>query len=103
MGTYVQQVPVKFKTYTVVVGTPKYEDVQGFPFPLTVTAIPGDGGTMAVAYSTTPNAAGSTGTATWIDWPSGAVATTTSDSLLSPVAALRFTATTANGTVEVNG
>lgn len=103
MGTYVQQVPVKFKSYTVTTATPVYEDTQGFPFPLTVTAIPGGGGTMAVAYSTTPNAAGNPGSATWIDWPSGAVAANTSDSLLSPVAALRFTAATASGTVEVNG
>lgn len=103
MGTYVQQVPVKFKSYTVVVGTPKYEDVQGFPYPLTITAIPAGGGSLEVAYSTTPNAAGNTAGATWIAWPSGTVAATTSDSLLSPVAALRFTATTANGTVEVNG
>jgi hypothetical protein len=103
MGTYVQQVPVKFKSNTVVVGTPVYVDVQSYPFPLTVTAIPGGGGTLAVAYSTTPNAAGTTGTATWIDWPSGAVAATTSDSLLSPVSALRFTATTADGVAELNG
>lgn len=103
MGTYVQQVPVKFQSYSVSTAAPTYVDVRGFPFPLSVTAVPGGGGTMAVAYSTTPNAAGSPGTANWIDWPGGAVAATTSDSLLSPVAALRFTAATAAGVVEVNG
>lgn len=103
MGHYVQQVPVKFKSYTVTTAAPVYEDTQSFPFPLTVTAIPAGGGSIAVAYSTTPNAAGNTAGATWINWPSGTVLATTSDALLSPVAALRFTATTANGSVEVNG
>ena len=103
MGTYVQQVPVKFQKYTVTTATPVYLDVQGFPFPLTVTGLPAGGGTINVAYSTTPNAAGQTGSASWIDWPAGAVSVNTSDALISPVAALRFTAATATASVEVNG
>lgn len=102
MGTYVQQVPVRFKSYSVTTATPVYEDVQGFPFPLTITAIPAGGGTISVYYSTTPNAAGQPGSATWIAWPGGTVSTTTSDALMSPVAGLKFVAATANGTVEVN-
>lgn len=102
MGTYVQQVPVKFKSYTVTTATPVYEDVQGFPFPLTITAVPQGGGSISVFYSTTPSAAGTPGTATWIAWPSGTVTATTSDALLSPVAGLKFVAATATGTVEVN-
>lgn len=102
MGTYVQQVPVKFKSYTVTTAAPVYEDVQGFPFPLTITAVPG-AGSLSVAYSTTPNAASNPGAATWINWPAGTVTAATSDALVAPVAALRFTAATAVGVVEVNG
>lgn len=103
MGQYVQVVPVKFKSYTVTTATPVYEDVQGFPFPLTVTAIPQGGGSITVSYSTTPNAAGNPGSATWIAWPGGTVTSTTSDALLSPVSALKFVAATAAGTVELAG
>lgn len=102
MGTYVQQVPVRFKSYTVTTAADVYEDVQGFPFPLTITAIPSGGGTISVYYSTTPNAAGQPGSATWIAWPSGSVSNTTSDALMSPVAGLRFSVNTSTGTVEVN-
>ena len=100
MGTYVQQVPVKFKTYTVTTASPVYEDCQGFPYPITVTVIPS--GSVQVFYSTTPNAAGNSGTATWISWPKGVVSVTTTDAVVSPIAALKFVATTANAVVEVN-
>jgi hypothetical protein len=101
MGQYVQIVPVKFKTDTVAAGTPKYLDVQSFPFPLSVVVKPGASGSLLVEYSLTPNAAGLTTSATWISWPSGTVSATTSDYLKSPVSALRFTATTSTGTYEV--
>lgn len=97
MGMYVQNVPVKFQSGTVTVGTPVVLDVKGFPFPLTVTVIPT--GSVLVEYSTTPTAPT---TAVWQAWPAGTVSATTSDALISPVAALRFTATTASATYEVN-
>ena len=100
MGQYVQIVPVKFQTASVVAGTPVYLDTQSFPFPITVVAKPG-AGTLLVEYSITPYAAGKTTSANWIQWPSGNVASITSDYLKSPVSALRFTATTADGTYEV--
>jgi hypothetical protein len=103
MGMYVQNVPVKFISTNVVAGTPSYLDVMGFPYPLTITAIPGASGSVAVAYTTTPYGAASSGTVTWITWPLGTITATASDALLSPVAALRFTATTSNAVVEVNG
>lgn len=102
MGTYVQVVPVKFKTDSVVVGTPVVLDTQSFPFPLTVVAKPGASGTLLVEYSCTPNAAGNAGAATWFSWPAGAAGVNTNDVLISPVAALRFTAATSNGSYEVN-
>ena len=101
MGTYVQQVPVKFQSYTITVGTPTYVDTRGFPFPINVTAIPQGGGSISVLYSTTPAAAGNPGAATWFAWPGGTVSTTTNGSCMAPIAALQFTATTANGVVEV--
>lgn len=103
MGTYVQQVPVKFDTYTAPVSSYTYIDTQNHPFPLTVTAIPGASGSVTVSYSCTPNAAGLTTSANWITWPSGTVTANTTDVLISPVAALRCTAATAAGSVEING
>lgn len=100
MGMYVQQVPVKFVSTAVAVGT-IYLDTQSYPFPLTVTAIPAGGGSITVSYSTTPNAAGLGASATWITWPSGTVTATTNDYLKSPVSGLRFVAATSAGTVEV--
>lgn len=102
MGTYVQQVPVKFKSFSVLTFAASVEDTQSYPFPMTVTAIPGASGTILVEYSTTPNAAGNAGAANWTAWPSGTVSAKTVDTLIAPVAALRFTATTATATVEVN-
>lgn len=101
MGSYVQIVPVKFKTYSVTTATSVKEDTQSFPYPLTLTAIPGASGTILVEYSTTPYSAAAT-SPTWIAWPSGAVSVTTSDTLMSPVSGLRFTATTATATVEIS-
>ena len=101
MGQSVQQKPVFAVSYSVDTATPTYVDTMALPFPLSVSALPGGGGTMAVAYSTTPGAAGSPGTATWFNWPSGAVATSTNDILLAPSTGLRFTATAVAGAVEV--
>ena len=104
MAQYVANVPVKFKTTSVTVAaSPVYYDTQNHPFPLTVVAVPGAAGTMAVAYSVDENASALGASATWIDWPSGAVAANTADTLISPVAGLRFTATVSTGSVKVAG
>jgi hypothetical protein len=99
---HVQNIPSKFETYTVTAATPVYVDVQGYPYPLTVTAIPGGGGTVLVEFTTTPKGAGLAGAAVWHEWPAGAVAASDTDALLSPVAGLRFTATVATATVEIS-
>lgn len=101
MGSYVQNVPVKFTSTTVPVGT-VYLDTQSYPYPITVTAVPQGGGSITVSYSTTPNAAGLGAAATWITWPGGTVITTTNDYIKSPVSAFRFVAATASGVVEVS-
>ena len=104
MGQYVQQVPVRFMSYPVTTAAIVYVDTMGFPFPLTVTAIPGAGGTLLVEASTTAYAAGKTTAATWIPWTHAAVGSVAQASVISPVAALRFTAVGAeDGIIEVNG
>lgn len=70
---------------------------ETLPYPLTVTVTPGIGspaGTLLVEFQTAYGGA-------WIDWPAGAVAATTTYMLTGPVYALRFTADTRSGTVEL--
>lgn len=98
-----QSSPSRSRSYPVVVGTPKVIDMQPFGYPATVTACPAGGGSLAVEYSSTPRAAGNPAGANWINWPGGTVTSNTSDTLESPVTAIRVTATTANGSVEVIG
>jgi hypothetical protein len=74
-----------------------------FGYECTVTAAPGASGSMLVEYSTTPRAAGDPAAAVWINWPAGSVSSPTSDTLDSPITAVRATATTANGSLEVIG
>lgn len=69
--------------------------------PMSVTAIPGGGGTMLVQFTTSSQAQILAGAAVWQDWPSGAVSATTCDVLMAPVTAIRATATTQPGTLEV--
>jgi hypothetical protein len=64
------------------------------PHPLTITALPGSGGTLAVASQTAYGGA-------WTDWDEGAVSAATTAKLDGPVYALRFTAATEPGAVEV--
>lgn len=99
---HVQNIPSKFESYSVTTAAAVCVDVQGYAYPLTVTATPSGGGTILVEYTNTPKGAGSPGTATWLPWPDGAVAASTSNTLVAPVAGLRFTATTATATVEVS-
>lgn len=67
----------------------------------TVTAVPGGGGTMSVASTTSTHSDINAGIATWTTWPSGTVAATTSLVLSGRVTAVRATATTADGVLEV--
>lgn len=101
MANYVANVPIKSVTGTVTAGTPLYLEVINFPFPMTVAAIPGASGTLLVEFSCTPAAAAKTTAANWTSWPLGTVSSTKIDTVLSPITALRFTATTSNGTYEV--
>ena len=84
------------QTITVAAGTPATigRTNHTLPFPLTVTAVPGAGGTLLVEYQIATDGV-------WQSWPAGVVATTTTYLLTGPVRALRFTATTQDGTVEV--
>lgn len=58
---------------------------------ISVTAIPG-GNTAKVEHTTSPDA-DVAASAVWQEWPSGSVISTTSDTIVSPVTGLRFSAT----------
>lgn len=95
--------PRRSRSYTVVVGTPVVVDMLPFDFECTVTACPAATGSMLVEYSTTPRAAGNPAAANWMNWPAGSVTANTSDTVDSPITAVRATATTVNGTLEIVG
>jgi len=63
-------------------------------YPLTVSAIPGAGGTLLVEYQLVKDGS-------WTEWPGGAVAVKTIYVLAGSVYALRFTAAVAAGVVEI--
>lgn len=72
-----------------------YVNSGAFNIPCTVAAIPGGGGgSLLVEYQVVPSGS-------WTAWPASTVTTKTVYVLNGPVHALRFTATTANGTVEI--
>ncbi len=64
------------------------------PFPLTIRAAPGSGGTMLVEYRISP-------TGDFVAWPAGTVSAATICNLNGPVEALKFTAAVADGVVEI--
>jgi len=104
--------------YEVTAGSTS-DPLQIHPLPtgkeqITVTAIPnkeldingkpitsGSSGTANVQHTTSPDAAVEAGNAIWINWAEGAVSSDTTDRLLGPITALRFTATTQNAIFEV--
>lgn len=86
------------QTVAVAAGTPVTANsgVSGhpIPYPITLRAKPGSGGTLLIEYRISP-------TGDFVAWPAGTVSAAIVDTLNGPVDALRFTATTANGTVEI--
>ena len=85
---------------TVTTETPVVRDSGGawsIDTPMTVAAIPGSGGTLLVETQTAPGG-------TWFPWSegvAGVVSIATQAKLDSKVYALRFTAATAAGSVEL--
>ncbi len=81
---------------TVVVGSPQTLEAAEFsiPYPATIFANPGAGGTLLVEYRISPDG-------TWIAWPAGTVTEDTVYLLNGPVEGLRFTALVADGVVEL--
>lgn len=63
-------------------------------YPLTISAIPGAGGTLLVEYQLVKDGS-------WTEWPGGTVAVKTIYLLSGPVYALRFTAAVSTGVVEI--
>ena len=82
--------------FTIVVGTPEVLEAAQYsiPFPLTIRAAPGVGGTMLVEYRISP-------TGDFVAWPAGTVSSATIYNLNGPVEALRFVAAVSNGVAEI--
>lgn len=83
------------QSFDVIVGTPLVLDSNQYsiPYPLTIRAKPGSGGTLLIEYRISA-------TGDFIAWPAGTVAIPTLYVINGPVEALRLTAGTANGVVE---
>lgn len=64
------------------------------PFPLTLTARPGSGGTLNVEFQTVFGG-------DWSAWDHGAVTASVTDLMMGPVYALRFTAATQPAVMEI--
>lgn len=75
--------------------------IAPYRLPVTVTAVPGSGGSMLVQYTTSAWADVCAETATWLSWPAGTVYATTTDTIVGPITAIRATATTQPGVLEV--
>lgn len=84
------------KVFEISVGDGNSEILKSPPVPCTIAIIPA-GNTGNVFSSCSSNAEIDGETANWLEWAPGAVAIDTSDVLLGPVSALKFTAT--GGTV----
>lgn len=84
------------QSLTIAVGSPQTLEAAQYsiPYPLTIHAQPGSGGTLLVEYRISP-------TGDFIAWPDGTVAVDTVYLLNGPVEALRLTALVADGTVEI--
>lgn len=84
------------QSIAVAVGSPVTVEAAEFsiPYPLTVKARPGSGGTMLVKYRVDP-------TDDWSEWPAGTVSVDTVYKLNGPVEGLQFTALVADGTVRL--
>lgn len=82
--------------HSVAVGSPVTIGPETLPLasPCSVAAIPGSSGTMLVEYQIAPGG-------TWFSWPGGAVSANTVYLLTGPVYAMRFTAATTAGVVEI--
>ena len=82
--------------FEVVAGAPLVLEAAQYsiPYPLTVRAKPGSGGTLLVEYRITP-------TGDFTAWPAGTVTAATVYVLNGPVEALRLTAGVADGTAEI--
>lgn len=82
--------------HTVSVGSPMTigKETLSSGKSVTIAAIPGSGGTLLVEYQIAPSG-------TWHTWAGGTVSATAIYLLTGPVYALRFTAATQPGVVEI--
>lgn len=86
--------PDFYSTFSVTAGTPSI--VTPDMLPIEVTVVPGSGGTMLVETRTVANG-------TWVPWSAGATSEVRSMMFSGRCHSMRFTATGADGTVEIAG
>lgn len=108
MSTFVSTVAIRSLRFpTPVSGGPTIIQMISIPCPTSISAVVGGGGSLLVEYTLTPtNTPGWPGTAVWTPWAlgtGGVVSSNTFASLVSPIVAMRVTATGADGSVEVCG
>lgn len=106
MSTFVSTVAIKSERIDVTVAaSPVVKQLINYPVPASIAAVVGGGGSMLIEYTLTPTTfAGWPGTAVWTPWAlgtAGVVTVTTFATLASPIVALRATAATADGAVEI--
>lgn len=75
--------------------------IPSISVPTKVTCTVNPAGSAKMQYSTSSLASVKAGTGTWQDWPLGAIAVITSDSLISPVTALRGVSVTGSVTIDI--
>jgi hypothetical protein len=82
-----------FSAYTVAPGAP-VTHVMAKGTAATINALPGASGSVLVEYQVTAASA-------WVAWPPGTATIQTLRAIVSPIYALRFTATVADASIEI--
>lgn len=107
MSTFVSTVAIRSLRWAAPIAAPTVIQVINIPIPASISAVVGASGSMLIEYTLTPTETpGWPGTAVWTPWSlgtAGVVTVNTFGTLTSPIVALRATATTADGAVEICG
>jgi hypothetical protein len=82
-------------------GTPVIIKVNNRPKGSSVTVFPGAGGSVLIEYSLSAPGAIDAGNGHWVPWSSGTVTVATGNQFVTPIMAIRATATGAAAVVEV--
>lgn len=105
MSTFVSTVAIKSKRWDVPVAAPVVIQTINIPVPASLAAVVGASGSMLIEYTLTPTDTPNwAAVAVWTPWSlgtAGVVTVNTFGTVTSPIVAIRATATTADGAVEI--